>query len=198
MSQRDRYTDVNSQYSQPAWGTFSSIADPNSQWAQAAGMDIGNYARNQFFGPGGMQQQIYDMTMNPTSQFYAGQQALAQRGAEEGIQQAGNAMAGLGGLYSGAMLDSGNRAAQDAFLQATNNTNQMSANMLNNLWNQGLGQSFNAGGQMANIGAGIYGQGLVSMGEMGNPIYEYNPTMWDRIMQGGQLAMQALPFMAGG
>jgi len=158
-------------------------------------MDQGDYARSQFFDPGGFKDQAYAATMDPTSQFYSGQQALAQRGAQQGIDQAGTQMAGLGGLYSGAMMDAGNRAAQDAMLQATNATNQFSSNMLNNMWQQGLAGSYGAAGNMAGIGAGLYGQGIQGMGQMGNPMYEYQPGMWDKFMQGGQLAMQALPLM---
>jgi len=191
--QEGSYSDINSERSGEAWNTLTDVANPNGQWASQAGMNIGDYARNQFFSPGGVGDQVYGMTMNPTSQFYQGQQALAQRGAQQGIDLAANQMAGMGGLYSGAMQDAGNRAAQDAMLQATNNTNQLSSNMLNNLWSQGMGQSYGAGSTMANIGAGIYGQGLAGVESQGNPLFEYNPGTWDRLMQGAQVATSFFP-----
>lgn len=131
-------------------------------------MDIGQYGMDQFMGN---QQALYGMTMDPTSQFSQGQTALAQRNASLGIEQAMNQMSGLGSLYSGATLDAGNRAAQDAYLQATNATNQFGAGLLGGLWGQALPAGYGAGGQMAGIGAGLYGLGVGGLTGYGDPMF---------------------------
>jgi len=104
---------------------------------------------------------LYGLTMDPTSQFSEGQRALAKRNASLGIEQAMNEMSGLGSLYSGATMDAGNRAAQDAYLAATTQTNQLGAGLLNNLWGQGLG-----------IGGGLYGQAMGGLTGYGDPMFQ--------------------------
>ena len=131
-------------------------------------MDIGQYGWDQFASRA---PELYGMTMDPTSQFSQGQTALARRNASLGIEQAMNQMSGLGSLYSGATLDAGNRAAQDAYLQATNATNQFGAGLLGGLWGQALPAGYGAGGQMAGIGAGLYGLGVGGLTGYGDPMF---------------------------
>ncbi len=142
---------------------------PQGPTGERAMMDVGQYGWDQFAAAA---PQLYDMTMAPTSQFSQGQTALAERNASLGIEQAMNEMSGLGSLYSGATLDAGNRAAQDAYLQATNATNQFGAGLLNTLWGQNMPLGYQSGAGMSATGAGLYGQALGGLTGYGDPMLQ--------------------------
>ena len=155
-------------YTEDIVALLEQLASQEGAPYQQGMMDIGQYGWDQFASRA---PELYGMTMDPTSQFSQGQTALAQRNASLGIEQAMNQMSGLGSLYSGATLDAGNRAAQDAYLQATNATNQFGAGLLGGLWGQALPAGYGAGGQMAGIGAGLYGLGVGGLTGYGDPMF---------------------------
>lgn len=185
--------------------------DPSGYSAGAYGQlqNQANFAQNQLaqFGPQAMAydpSSAYNMFMgqapayqNLVSGALSGlDQQLGDRTrryTEQATQDVADQFSGLGALYSSAARDTASQRAQQAAADASAQLGAQQINLTGNLWNQALGQNYQAAQFNPSMAGQLYGQNLGLMGQtggqmaqFGQPVYgqnqrAYRPGTWDKI-----------------
>lgn len=209
--------------------TYTNPNEANTANAKNAGLNATNYAMQGMGQAGGQINQLTRQGIgaatgwNPNSGFQSfqgmaptlqnlvlGSQnglqgVLDQNAANQarlGVQAAGRNFSAQGGLHSGAAAAAMGEAAANPFAQVQGQLGGQLVNLTGGLWNQGLGQAYqanqfgqgnlqsalsNAAGLYGNLygtNAGLYSSGLQSLTSLGQPDYVQNPNWWDYTMQG--------------
>lgn len=117
-------------------------------------------------------------------------QSLNQNAAEAARLGGEAALAAMPGQrFSGAAQSAFGQAYAQPFAEAAAQRNAAQLGLAGNLWNQAMGQNANlqSGAQQ------LYGQLAGQTGMVYQPTYQYQPGVWDRLMQAGQLASSFFP-----
>lgn len=174
--------------------------------------DVGNPSDYQFMDPTGQfmgaTNRFGAQSADPNAymnQFLGQQGGLANiaQGASQQLGQSLNANAAeaarLGGeaalaampgqRFSGAAQAAFGQAYAQPFAEAAAQRNAAQLGLTGQLWNQAMGQNANlqSGAQQ------LYGSLAGQTGMVYQPTYQYQPGVWDRLMQAGQLASSFFP-----
>lgn len=203
--------------------------DPSGYTAGAYGQlqNQANFAQNQLgqFGPAAMAYDpasAYNMFMGQApayQQLVSGalsglDQQLADRTrrlTEQATQDVAAQFSGLGALHSSAARDTAAQRAQQAAADTAAQLGSQQINLTGNLWNQALGQNYQAAqfnpsmaGQLYGQNLGLLGQTGGQMAQFGTPVYgqeqrAYRPGTWERVGNfAGNVAGTALGTAFGG
>lgn len=129
----------------------------------------------------------------PLSQSLA---AVAEQRARQGGEQALAAMPGA--RFSGAAMQAFGDAYAQPFAEAAAQTQAAQLGLTGNLWNNAMGNTAQSYQNALNLAGGMYGNFAQGTGMQYSPTYQYQPGVWDRLMQAGQLASSFFPFGGGG
>lgn len=132
--------------------------------------------------------------------------ALAERQAQAGVQNAATQFNNMGAGRSGAANRAMGEAAITPFAQANAQIADRQLGLTQNLWNTNLNNLFGLQntaaslyGNRANTALGLETQMAQEMGGMMAPQYQYQPGTWDRMKEGAQFAADiATPFLLFG
>lgn len=146
-------------------------ADPNSYY-------------NQFMGQQGG---LANIAQGASAQLGQSLNANAAQAARLGGEAALAAMPGQ--RFSGAAQAAFGQAYAQPFAEAAAQRNAAQLGLTGQLWNQAMGQNaaLQSGAQQ------LYGNLTSQTGMVYQPTYQYQPGVWDRLMQAGQLASSFMP-----
>lgn len=182
--------------------------------------DVGNPSDYQFLDPTGQfmgglnafQNRYGQLSDNPNAymdQFMGQQGGLANiaQGASQQLGQSLNANAAesarLGGeaalaampgqRFSGAAQAAFGQAYAQPFAEAAAQRNAAQLGLTGQLWNQAMGQNAANYQQQLGISGQNYGSLAGQTGMVYQPTYQYQPGVWDRLIQASQLASSFMP-----